>query len=162
MLSACLPGPWCPASHLALYAGPVLFAQDALVELATVGTRELLPEVDAPWALVAAHPFLAIDDQLVGQLVARGRSVHQLDNGLDLLAPFQVGDADDGDVADRRVAGEDSLHLSREDVDAATDDHVLGPVADEEVAVLVHETDVAEGEGLPSADGCGELRVVLV
>ena len=40
-LAQCLLGPPRTASHLALGGGPVLVAQDALVELATVGTREL-------------------------------------------------------------------------------------------------------------------------
>src|SRR3984957_6913695 len=137
MPCACLSGRWWPASHLALCVGPVLLAQDSLVELATVGTRKLFAEIDTPRALVAAHPFLAVDDQLLGQLVARRHPVHELDDGFDLLAPFEDGDADDGGGAHRGMAGEDPLHLCRVDVPAAADDHVLGPVADEEITVLV-------------------------
>src|SRR5262249_47745196 len=51
--------------------------------------------------------------------------------------------------------------LGRVDVDAAGDDHVALPVAQEQVAVRVQVADVAHGEHAAGARGAG-LRLVLV
>ena len=69
--------------------------------------------------LYFGEPLLAVLDQLGCQLVAGRDAVDELDDGLDLLAPLVVGDADDGDVADRRWARQHALHLRRVDVHPA-------------------------------------------
>ena len=48
-----------------------------------------------------------------------------------------MGDADDGGVGDGGMLDQAVLDLDAVDVLAAPDDHVLGPVGDEQVAVVV-------------------------
>ena len=86
--------------------------------------------------------------QLLLELGSGLDAVGRLDDGLDLLAPVGVGDAEHGDVADLRVGEELALDLGRVDVHAAADDHVDLAVAEEQVAVLVELADVADGEEL--------------
>ena len=116
---------------------PVLRAQRLLVRLAEPGQRQrvggddLLGRLDRALALLD-HVLDLVDD-LVGQLVARP----QHDDGGDRLAPLLVRGADHADLGDRGVLGDDVLDLAREHVEAAGDDHVLGPVDDVPEAVLV-------------------------
>ena len=84
--------------------------------------------------------------QLADASIAR----RELDGGLDLLAALVVGDAEDGDVGDRRVVDQHRLDLGRVDVHAARDDHVDLAVAQEQVAVVVEVADVAEGAAAPA------------
>ena len=80
------------------------------------------------------------------------------DERLHGLAPGVVGHADDGALQHRGVAGDGLLHLHRVDVLAAGDDHVLGPVDDEHVALVVPAGDVP-GPHPAVADGLvGEIR----
>ena len=105
-----------------------------------------------------------------GQLLAgeRDRSLPrwpplQCHNGLDRLAPFLVGHADDGDLHDRGMLGEYPLDLDRVDVLATRDDHVLEPVLDEDVAAVVDAADVAGAEPAVLGDRLGgRLRLVVV
>ena len=59
----------------------------------------------------------------------------------DQLAPLAVRDADHRDLPDRRVRHQRVLDLDGGDVLAAGDDHVLLPVGDHEVALLVEVAD---------------------
>ena len=65
------------------------------------------------------------------------------DDGADRLAPFGVRNADHRDHRDIGMGREHILHLTRKDVEAAGDDHVLLAVEDEHVAALVLARDVA-------------------
>jgi hypothetical protein len=65
---------------------------------------------------------------------------------VDALAPFVVGDAEDGDVQDRGMTVERVFDLGRIDVDAARDDHVALAVADVHEAIVVDPRDVADRE----------------
>ena len=75
----------------------------------------------------------------LGDLLALGDD----DERGDHLAPLVVGDADDGDLGDGRVAEDGVLHLDRGDVLAAGDDHVLLAVGDGQVAAVVDRAAVA-------------------
>ena len=64
-------------------------------------------------------------------------------NAAQPLAELVVVDADDRDLVDRRVVGEQVLDLAREDVLAAGDDHLVVAAVDEQPAVAVEVPDVA-------------------
>src|SRR5690606_20599439 len=80
----------------------------------------------------------------------------------DDLPPVLVGDADDDDVADRRVLQQRVLDLGRVDVDAAGDDEVGAAVAHVEPAVLVEVPEVAGRVEVAAHGGRGLLRVPVV
>ena len=65
------------------------------------------------------------------------------DEGDGDLAPVVVGRGDDRGLGDRGVGGQRLLDLDRGDVLAAGDDHVLLAVAQLDVAVGVHDAEVA-------------------
>src|SRR3546814_3313128 len=62
------------------------------------------------------------------------------------LAPPLVGHADDRRLANGRVPRDDALDFGGVDILAAADDHVLDPVADEEIALGVEIAGVARQE----------------
>ena len=67
-----------------------------------------------------------------------------LDDGVDDVAAVLVGESDHAHRTHRRVLLQRGLDLGRVDVGATGEDHVLHPVAEVEVAVLVEPTHVAE------------------
>ena len=77
------------------------------------------------------------------------------DDRADLLAEHVVRDADHRGVDDRRVLEQRGLDLDAVHVLAAADDHVLGPVDDEDEALVVDAGDVA---GVQPAVGEGRGR----
>src|SRR5580692_9592175 len=123
--------------------GPVRVPEPPFVELPVGVARELGDVVDGPRQLELCDPAVEEAEQLRGQLGARGDPPRRLHHRLDLLAPLLVGDAEDSDVVDRRVARQLRLDLGRVDVDPARDDHVALAVAQVEVAVGVEVADVA-------------------
>src|SRR5205807_7869159 len=74
---------------------------------------------------------------------ARRLAVAQTNPGAELLAVARVGDADDLNVLDLRVAVEELLDLARIDVLAAADHHVLDPADDVAIALRVDRREVA-------------------
>ena len=78
------------------------------------------------------------------------------------LAPALVGHADDGGLGDGRMRVQDGLDLGRVDVLAAGDDHVLDPVDDAVVALVVALGDVAGAQPPVREGGRGRLRVAPV
>ena len=86
----------------------------------------------------------------------------QLEDGGDPLAPLLVGQPDHGAVLDVRVRHQRLLDLGRVDVEAAGDDHVLGPVDDEQEAVVVEVADVAGVVPAVRRRLGGGLRVAVV
>src|SRR3546814_17361407 len=62
---------------------------------------------------------------------------------MNALAPTYVGNADDGALRHARMGGERAFNLDGKDVLAAADDHVLQPVHDIDVALLVHPAEIA-------------------
>ena len=143
----------------------VPLAQLTLDELAGGRAREFVGEVHRAGRLVPGDGRLHVLDELgrerVGALVAVG----ELHDGLDLLAHLAVGDADDGDVVDRRVQRQGVLDLLRVDVHAARDDHERLAVGEVEEALLVEVADVARRRPVLVAGVlrlAGPLRVVVV
>ena len=84
----------------------------------------------------------------------------RLEHGGHPLPPLVVWQSDDGAVANSRVLHQGLLVLGAVDVEAPGDDHVLGPVHDEEEAVLVQVADVTGV--VPAMSGCfrGRLGVL--
>ena len=90
--------------------------------------------------------------------------VHRLarrrdDEGDHLLSPFFMGPTDHGDFMDGGVKQQRLLHLTRVNVCAARDDHVLRAVAHGDEAVLVHHPDIACPE--PAVADCLRRRFVI-
>ncbi len=78
------------------------------------------------------------------------------------LAPPFVGPADDGDLDDRRVFVQHALDFGARDVLAAGHDHVLQPVDDVEIAVVVLHADVAGVEPAALERGVGRVGIAPV
>ena len=106
----------------------------------TPGAREVGPDLDLLRGLDAADAALDERADLPGGHVVAGV---ELEDGGDPLAPLVVGQADDRAVEDRGVGQQGLLDLGRVDVEPAGDDHVLEPVDDVQVAVVVQVADVA-------------------
>ena len=100
--------------------------------------------------------------QVCGQLVVGDAPAAALDHGNHSLSPLLIGNADHRGVGHCIVGQQNSLDLGGVDVDAAADDHVLGPTGDEQVPVLVEVADVANGEHVPSVRGLRGLLVAVV
>src|SRR5689334_934815 len=86
-------------SDLGAVAFPVRVAELALVELAAGVAGQLGHEVDRLRALELGEAVLAEREDLVAQLVVRLDADLGLHDGLDLLTPVGVGDAEHGHVA---------------------------------------------------------------
>src|SRR5258708_37492686 len=127
-------------------ARPVVIAELALQQLPAGVARQLADEVDGPGPLHLGQPAFEGGEDLGRELVRRLDAVGRLDDRLDLLAPLLVRDAEDGYVGDLGVDDDLGLYLSRVDVRPAGDDHVRLAVTQEQEAVGVKESDVADGE----------------
>src|SRR5947207_2112079 len=125
---------------------PISIAQQPLVDLAVVLTRELFDELYAARGLIVREPVAAEGDELVGEVAARLLARAQLDHREHLLTPFRVRDPDDGDVGDRGMLEQRGVHLGRVDVHTARDDEVGGAVGEEQETVVVEIAQVAERE----------------
>ena len=127
--------------HLLLVALPIGFAQFRLQDFAGAGQGQGIGfEADAAGAFVVGDPFVAVGDDggLVGILAFR-----QADDGVDLIAPILVRNADHGAFDDGVMLIDGVLHLGRIDVLAARDDHILDPIHDIDKAVFVHTAAIA-------------------
>src|SRR5215210_3332815 len=120
--------------------GKFLVYEDAAKELADGALGQVLAELDGLRGLVGGEALLTEgQDLLLRRLGARPLD----DEGLDGLTPVLVGDAYRDGLGHVGVLEEDLFHLARVDVVARGQDHVLLPVHDVEVAVLVHLRNVA-------------------
>src|SRR3569833_1787807 len=111
---------------------PVRRAELPLEALARRVARDRLGELGGGRTLEVCQPLAAVVD-----LLAFGGLPVEDHDGLRCLAPLLVRYADHRAVGHRGVTHQDVLHLGRVDVLPARDDHVLDPVVDDEVAVLV-------------------------
>ena len=109
-------------------------------------------ELDLARHLEVGQPLLGEGDHVVG-----GERVEPRDHDVRLadLAHPLVGHADDRDVVDAVEPHQRLLDLGRVDVEAAGDVHVLEPVGDGQVAVLVEGADVAGVQPAVGVDGLG-------
>ena len=138
-----------------------------LVQDRGVHRGPIYPFSESSCGLLAQHELLDLPGAGLGQLVDHHDPLRDLELGealarelldrLDVglapagggderhghLAPALVRRGDDGDLGDRVVRGDRLLDLDRGDVLAARDDHVLEAVAQLDVAVLVHDAEVA-------------------
>src|SRR5581483_9656418 len=117
-----------------------LLAHHELLDLAGDGHREFADEFDVARDLVVGDLALAELPDLLGRgALARP----ELDPGADLLAVPGIGHADHLHVLHLGMAVEEFLDLSRIDVLAAPDDHVLQAADDVDVALVIHGGEVA-------------------
>src|SRR5690606_4861156 len=152
-------GPVEPVSDGTAAVLPVRVAELALEELAVRLARQLLDVVDRLGPLHLREPALQRREDLGGQPVAGRDALGGLHDGLDLLAPLVVGDAEHGHVRDLRVQDDLVLDLGGVDVRPTGDDHVRLAVGQEQEAVLGEVADVADGEEVLQA---ALLRLLLV
>src|SRR5688500_16703668 len=144
---------WERCSYLSFSSDPIRGAQLALEELAHGVAGQLRQHLEALGALVGVE----VATRKFQQLCRRGAGAGpELAECLDLLAEFRIWNADDGCIEHRGMLEQHRLDLSRVDVDAAGDDHVLEPVGDVEIAVAVQIADIADSEEAL----CIELRSV--
>src|ERR1700756_4567523 len=95
---------------------------------------------DLPRDLVAGQVLLdVVLDVVLGHLAARAQD----DERPQALAELLVVDADRGRLLDRLVAAEELLHLGREHVLPAGDDHLVVAAVDEQTTPAVEMADVA-------------------
>src|SRR5690242_18775961 len=106
------------------------FAHLELLDLPGDRHRELGGEPDVARDLVVRDLALAVLPDRGGVKLRAGPQPYP---GAQLLAVLQVGNADDLDLLDGRMAVEELLDLARVDVLAAPDHQVLDPAYDVEV-----------------------------
>ena len=107
---------------------------------------------DAIWSLVNARSSAGV----------AVRTRLERHGGTDLLAELVVRDTDHGSLGDRRVLIQDFLNLARIDVEPAADDHVLLPVDNVEVAILVDSAEVTGAEPAAGDRRSRRLRLTPV
>src|SRR6478735_1420484 len=129
-----------------------------LADLAGDRHRVLVDDLDVARDLVVGE--LAGAELAQGLGGERRGAVLHADPRAQLLAVLLVRDADDLGVEDVGVGVEELLDLARVDVLAAADDHVLDAAGDLDVAVIVHDADVA-GVHPAVLDGLGRLVGLL-
>src|SRR5436190_1854971 len=132
-----------------------LLAHQELLDLAGHRRRKAVDELDIARDLVMGDLALAEGADLLG---ARRLAVAQANPSAELLAVAWVGDADDLNVLDLRVAVEELLDLARIDVLAAADHHVLDPADDLHVPVLAHRRQIARVHPAGLIDRLRDLR----
>ena len=86
----------------------------------------------------------------------------ELDDGFHLLAPLRVGHADDGDVVHGRMRQQHGIGLGRIDVHSTRDDEVGAPIGEEQIAVGIHVTHVADRKVVTAKRCFGLLGVLVV
>src|SRR5918998_4496785 len=122
-----------------LLPGPLLFAQDELLDLAGRGLGQLA-ELDGGGGLEAGDVLLA---EVYYLLLCGVLSLLEDHESLRALAPLLVRDGHHGGLHHRRVAGDGLLHPDGGDVLPARDYDVLAPVPDLDVAVGVPDGHVS-------------------
>src|SRR5690606_13686946 len=138
---------------------PVPATKLPVEDLAGTGQRERSDEFGTAGGLVPGDVLLADLPQFFRRGLLAGT---QHDHGVNAFAEVVVGYADDRAGLDGRVLCDDLLDLDAVDVLSPADDHVLDPVDDVDVAVIVHVAAVAgvhpavpdRGAALPAARRC--------
>ena len=70
--------------------------------------------------------------------------VAQYNKGDSALSEILVRNADDGAILNGLTVEKCGLDLLRIDIDASRDDHVVEPISQEDVSVVVTEADIAD------------------
>ena len=102
--------------------------------------REARHEADGARLLVAGKLRTAVLDQFA---LAHRDSVLGDDEGGHCFAPFRIGQTDDGDFGDRRMARQHVFDFLGDDGAAAGPDHLLEPANDEEIPGLIEFAGIA-------------------
>src|ERR671914_2657675 len=139
-----------PLMYPLLLPGPLLVAQDELLDLAGRGLGQVA-ELDGGGGLEAGDVLFA---EVYDLLLARLPALLQDNERLGALAPLLVGHRDNSGLHHRRVLGDGLLDLDGRDVLAAGDDDVLVAVPDLYVPVRVPHGDVP-GVVPPTLKGLG-------
>jgi hypothetical protein len=120
-----------------------LASQDGLEHLLHGIAGQECPKFHQRWFLVTGHVALAVvNDLFLCGLLSR----LQDDNGLDDFPPVGIGNADDGHLRHLGVVFEDGFDLHGIDILATPDDHVLLSPLQVEIAVFIHEGEIARME----------------
>src|SRR5262244_954428 len=104
------------------------------------GFRQIRQEPNLARHLVPGQVRLTMRDQVFGSRLRLGTQSHICH---DSLASIFVADSNDSGLSHRRVHVQDLFNLARIDVEPRDQDHVLLPLDDVEVPILVHPRDVA-------------------
>src|SRR5689334_6786509 len=145
--------------YLTLLAAPVMLAQLSLQHLADRTSRQLLDDIDRLRRLYRADDLPAVADQAFGVDPLAGL---QLYNRLDSLAPLLVGNPDYGAFLNRGMRQHRAFDLGREDVEPATDDHVLEAIDDVVVALVIAVADISSMVPAELSDFGGCRRVLEI
>src|SRR5579871_6558630 len=131
-----------PYRLLTSFLRRLLFAQFAAQDLADIGLRQRIAELDVARDFVAGHALPGIGDELgAGQ-----RIVLAHDDDLDRLPRLLVGDADRADLEYAGMGHQYVFDLVGVDVEPGDIDHVLLAVDHEHIAALVDLRDVARAQ----------------
>ena len=128
----------------------------AFQDLCILVQRQVIHDDDRARDLVGRQPLAAPGLQLCRR---RAGAAHQRDGRSDILAQHVVGDPDDGGVPHRRMLVQHVFDLDGRDVEAATDDQLLGAAGQDQVAIGV---DVAEIAGFRPTIDPGAIAGVLI
>src|SRR5262245_16041918 len=137
-----MPRPRLRPSGLAL---PIVLAQRSAVDFPHPVARQIPDLMEYLGDFVAAQSLTAGGSQVV---ITDVHAIPDHDKSHHLLAPVLMGKADDGGLIDRRMSQQNLLHLPRENVLAAGDDHVVLAIDQIEIALIVEPAEVAGGEPL--------------
>lgn len=121
----------------------VVLPNAAAAEFAGRSARQRLAELHAPRVLEFRQARPAVREEFGGEGVTGLGVLGRFDERDGALPPVLVRDADDDDVADRRMLQQGRLDLGRVDVHPAGDDQIGAAVAHVEPAVLVEVAEVA-------------------
>src|SRR5262249_42478727 len=144
--------------HPAVVARPKRLAQLELLQLPGGGAGQRGDELDPLGGLVARERPAAVRYQVLRP----GTGAAGAHQGGGQFAPLVVGAPADRPPAYRRVRHQGVLRLDGGHVLATGNDHVLLPVGDHQVAVVVEVAAVAGAEPARVLDGCGRFRLVPV
>src|SRR3989454_9823565 len=120
-----------------------LFEELPPQHLADQGLRHLRADLHLLGHFELRQPLPAMLQEL---RCGRRHALLQHNEGLDLLAPQVLGNADDAGLFDLRMPAEALVHFARIDIHAARLDHILLTVENEEKPVVVHPDHVARRE----------------
>ena len=140
-------------------SGAALPTQIRFLDLPDGVLRQVVEDRDISWPFVFRE---VLRDVIANRLHSDRRAGVGGDVQHRHLAVGGVGASDHGGLGDLRKLVDDDLDLPGIDVLAAADDHVLGPVDQDQVAIFVEVTDVAGVQPAVDEGLRGLLRPVQV
>src|SRR5215472_17672899 len=147
------------SADLSVLPGPVRGPQHPLEDLAGTGPGDLLGERYGPRRLVAGQVHPAERHDVLLRQRCAGTRHH---GGMDRLAPLLRRDPEHRGLVHVRVLLEHGLDLGRVDVHPAGDDHVVLPVADVVIPLVVAVGDVPDRVEVAAPPGLVALLALVV